>query len=176
MKLKSIIPAIATCLCSNVNAQGMPPGPPPDIIAITLDKSHDHELSAREIRNAERSLLKLDEDDDGALSAEELRPEPPRGRRREKKDDAGQNLPPAPPPSELMEAIDTDGNGELSKDELAKASENLNKLDTDEDRKVDHDEAPSLGDPDDERGGPPGGGGGGGRPPHPPGGPGGGRR
>ena len=162
MKIVQLAPtlliAIATCAYSQ-----MPPGPPPDVVAMTLDKDHDHKLTAREIRIASRSLLKLDEDDDGALSKEELRPEP-RGGRRRKKD--AQNQPPPPPPSILMETIDTDGDGTLSKDEIDAAPDTLPKLDKDEDRKIDNTEAPSLGAPNKD--GPPGGGGGG-RPPRPPG-------
>ena len=123
---------------------------------MTLDKDHDHKLTAREIRISERSLLKLDEDDDGALSKEELRPEPPRRRR---KKDANQNPPPAPPPSELMSAIDTDGSGDLSKAELEAAPKTLLALDKDKDRKIDNEEARSLGKPNDVPPGRPGGGG-----------------
>lgn len=166
MKLKNTIPTILACISAGASAQNMPPGPPPDIIAIRLDKNRDHELSKREIRNSTRSLLKLDEDDDGALSKEELRPEPPNGRRR--KGDANGNPPPPRPPSVLMAAIDTDGSGDLSEAELEAAPKKLLGLDKDDDGKIDFEEAPSLGDPDDVPPVPPGGGGG--RPPHPPGG------
>lgn len=162
MKTRILIPAAMLAIATCANAQMPPPPPPPDVIAKTLDKDHDHELTAREIRNAPKSLLKLDEDEDGALSEEELRPEPPDGKKR-KKDDANAPLQP-PPPSKLMEAIDTDGDAKISKEEIEKSAETLLKLDADDDKKIDNTEAPSLGDPD--RDGPPGGGGG---PPHPPG-------
>ncbi|QTN32812.1 hypothetical protein HZ994_10870 [Akkermansiaceae bacterium] len=162
MKAKPLAPSILLAISGFAIAQ-MPP--PPDIVAVTIDKDHDHKLTAREIRNAPKSLLKLDEDEDGALSAEELRPEPPDGRRRKKDGDDAQLQPPPPPPSALMDAIDTDGDGTLSKDEIEKSGETLLELDKDDDGKIDNTEAPSLGEPN--QGGPPGGGGG--RPPHPPG-------
>jgi|TARA_B110000037_G_scaffold33898_2_gene41002 hypothetical protein len=127
--------------------------------AMALDKNGNHELSKREIRIAARSLGRLDEDRDGVLSKEELRPEPPEGRRRKKKDNGNNaNPPPAPPPSELLSAIDTDGDGSLSKEELKAAPEALLKMDRDDNGKLNHDEAPSLGDPNGDRAGPPGGG------------------
>ena len=44
-----------------------------------LDTDGDGELSAAEIANASKSLLKLDKNGDGKLSAEELMPTPPGG-------------------------------------------------------------------------------------------------
>jgi len=166
MKHKTLIPVALLAISTYAYAQH-PPGPPPDIIAVKLDKDHDHQLSAREISNAAKALLKLDEVDDGVLSEEELHPEPPEGHRRQRdvaEDD--QIPPPPPPPSELMTAIDTDQDGALSKEELEGATDALLKLDADSDGTIDHDEAPSLGDPDEEHFGPPGGNGGG--PPHGP--------
>lgn len=163
MKAKRLTPIILLAIATSAYSQ-MPP-PPPDPIAMELDKDHDHQLTAREIRNAPKSLLKLDENKDGALSKEELRPGPPDGKRPKKEGENAQNQPPPPPPSALLDAIDTDGDGTLSKDEIEKSADTLVALDKDEDKKIDHTEAPSLGDPDQQ--GPPGGGGG--RPPHPPG-------
>jgi hypothetical protein len=164
METRTLIPAALLALTACAFSQRPPGPPPPDIIAVTIDRDHDHKLTAREIRKAGESLLKLDEDEDGALSKEDLRPEPPDGTRRRNEDDA-QDLPPPPPPSKLMSAIDSDADGTLSEEELEKAETAILTLDLDDDGKIDNDEAPSLGDPD--LGPPPGGGGG--RPPHPPG-------
>lgn len=161
MKTKQLIPALLIGVSLNALSQHMPPGPPPDIIVMSLDKDHDHELSKREIKNAARSLGKLDEDRDDALSAEELQPEPPDGKKRKNDDAENQTPPPAPPPSALMSAIDTDGDGTLSKEEIESAPESLAKLDQDGDGKITYEEESDLGDPDEENSGPPPGGGGG---------------
>ncbi|MEP2776609.1 MAG: hypothetical protein ABJQ29_04045 [Luteolibacter sp.] len=176
MKTKTIVPALIIGLSACAMAQGPEGPPPPDPIARTLDKNRDGELSAREIKNAERQLLKLDQDRDDALSEEELKPEPPQGR---DKPDNNQNPPPAPPPSELMAAIDTDGDGALSEAEIKVAATSIAALDKDSNGEIDNTEAQSLRIPDEEMQGGGGGGGmgpppgGGGRPPGPP--PGGGR-
>jgi EF hand len=169
MKTKTLIPAALLALSACAFSQRPPGPPPPDIIAVKLDKDHDHKLTAQEIGNAEKSLLKLDEDEDGALSEEELRPEPPRGHRRNRHYDADADInpPPPPPPSELMTTIDTDADGTLSKEELKEASTTLLKLDENSDGKINNSEAPCLGDSDEEDFGPPDGGGGR-RPPGPP--------
>ncbi len=53
---------------------------PPPVIAV-LDTDRDGVISAGEIENAAKSLLKLDKNNDGQLTREELAPEgrPPRG-------------------------------------------------------------------------------------------------
>ncbi|MEY4386707.1 MAG: hypothetical protein RLY20_1990 [Verrucomicrobiota bacterium] len=53
--------------------------PPPPIVAV-LDANHDGVISADEIANASKALLKLDKNGDGKLTPEELRPPRPEGR------------------------------------------------------------------------------------------------
>ncbi|WP_234044493.1 hypothetical protein [Haloferula rosea] len=163
-----IIPALALGLLFPTVVSAMPPGPPPHPVVEKLDRNQDGELSAREIKNASKALSKLDEDDDKALSSEEMRPEPPREERRGKRNDENQERPPGPPPSPLVSAIDTDGDGSLSEAEIAAAPESLLKLDTDGDGELSTEEA-GLGRRQGPRGqgGPPQGGQGG----PPPGGP-----
>jgi Ca2+-binding EF-hand superfamily protein len=150
----------------------MPPGPPPDPIAMALDKNDDQKLSASEISGAARALIKLDKDKDQAISAEELRPEPPKGRR--KKDLENEEMP-TPPSSTLLTALDSDSSGDLSKEELIAAPKALLTLDEDSDGKLSTEEAgltepsQSGGSQGGENGGPPGGENGG-PPPPPPGG------
>lgn len=139
MKPKTLIPTILIGLSACAIAQGGPP--PPDPIARILDKNGNAQLSSREIKNAQRQLLKLDEDRDDALSEEELRPEPPRDR---EKPDKNQNPPPKPPPSELMMALDIDGDGSLSKAEITASPASLLTLDEDSDGEIDNTEAKSL--------------------------------
>lgn len=163
-----IISALALGLLLPTVVSAMPPGPPPHPVVEQLDKNQDGELSAREIKNASKALSKLDEDDDKALSGEEMRPEPPRGERRGKRNDDDQKRPPGPPPLPLISAIDTDGDGTLSESEIAAASESLLKLDADGDGELSTEEA-GLGrkqGPGGQGGPPPGGQGG-----PPPGGP-----
>ncbi|MGB6221359.1 hypothetical protein [Haloferula sp.] len=154
MKTTYLIPAMLLGATLHTLAQGPPEGPPPEAVVRAIDKDRDHQISKREIKNATKQLLKLDEDEDGALSVEELKPERPK--RRLRKDD-DQNRPPAPPPSGIMEAIDTDKSGDLSKEEIEAASASLATLDKDEDGELSADEA-GLKMPED---GPPGGGPGG---------------
>lgn len=54
---------------------GHPP-PPPPVIEV-LDANHDGVIDANEIANASKALLKLDENGDGKLTRDELRPPPP---------------------------------------------------------------------------------------------------
>ena len=155
MKTNYLIPALLIGASLQSIAQGPPLGPPPSPVAMTLDRDHDHEISKREIKNAARQLLRLDQDKDGTISAEELKPEPPRHERR--KDD-DQNPPPAPPPSELLKALDTDDSGDLSAAEIEAASESLAALDRNDDGTISSEEGGMVR-PDNGGGeGPPGGG------------------
>jgi len=168
MTSNPIISAVALGLFLPSIASAMPPGPPPNPVVEALDRDQDQELSKREIKNASKALLKLDEDDDNALSAEEIRPEPPRRERRNDREDGDQPRPPGPPRSKLVKAIDADGDGELSEAEITGASEALLALDSDEDGELSTEES-GLNRPGGPGGPPPGGQGGPGGPP--PGGP-----
>ena len=170
-KTSRIIPILIVGASLRAFAQA-PQGPPPDPLGMTLDKNHDHEFSASEIKDATRALLKLDKDRNNALSAEELRPEPPKGQGRRKSDRQNEQNAPndGPPPSKLMEALDSDSSGDLSAAEITSAPKALLALDTDGDGKLSSTEAGISESPGRRNGGggrPPGGGGG---PPPPPGG------
>jgi hypothetical protein len=169
MKTAHMITFLLVATSLRVFAQ-MPQGPPPDPVSMALDKNHDQKLSASEIKGATKSLLKLDKDKDNSLSEEELRPEPPKGRRKKSKHNG--EMPPQQP-STLMNALDMDSSGDLSKEEIAAASESLAKLDEDDDGKLSSEEANLTAPTGGGQGeGPPGGGGpngGGGPPPPPPG-------
>ncbi len=175
MKTAHVITLLLAATSLPVFAQ-MPQGPPPDPVSMALDKNHDQKLSASEIKGATKALLKLDKNRDNSLSVEELRPEPPKGRR---KKDQNNGQMPQPPPSTLLRTLDTDSSGDLSKEEIAAASESLLKLDGDGDGKLSSEEADLTAPTGGQGGGPPGGGGpnngggpngGGGPPPPPPGG------
>jgi hypothetical protein len=52
--------------------------PPPPVIAV-LDANHDGVIDATEIANASAALLTLDQNGDGQLTPDELRPPMPEG-------------------------------------------------------------------------------------------------
>ena len=97
-----------------------------------LDTDEDGELSKSEIKNAAKSLRKLDKNKDGQLTAEELRPNFPQGgpggpgagegrRRPEGGPDGPGPGGPTADPEEMVKtlmAFDKNGDGKLSKDEL----------------------------------------------------------
>jgi hypothetical protein len=81
---------------------GPPPppfGPPPNLMFIAIDTDGDGELSPKEIANASKGLLKLDKDNDGIITEDEVRPPPPPRGRRGPGGPAGRPAPrrPAPP-------------------------------------------------------------------------------
>lgn len=109
-----------------------PPPPmrhPPNPLIIALDADKDGVLSAQEITNASVTLLTLDENGDGQLTRDELRPPPP--------------LPPGDEkPGNPIMRLDTDGDGLVSLAEFsAKSQEMFKKIDTNGDGSISADEA-----------------------------------
>ena len=76
-----------------------------------LDTDGDGKLAAAEIANAPKSLLTLDKNGDGMISADELHPQGMAGPR-----DGGQ--PPADDLVATLMAFDKNGDGQLTKDEV----------------------------------------------------------
>jgi len=132
--------------------QGEPGGPregghhrPPMLILLALDTNKDGVLSADEIANAPVALKTLDKNNDGQLTEDEYHPHPSKGQ--------GQDGPPPgdasgpdgskkhkrPAPA-IMKALDTNGDGIISADEIANASASLLKLDKNGDGKLSMDE------------------------------------
>ncbi len=106
----------------------MPHHPPPHMrLMEVLDANGNREIGTEELANATEALASLDENGDGVLTEDELRPQgnhrPPRGEGPEG------HRPPPPPPSTLMTALDADQDGQLSSDELESAAETLLGLD-----------------------------------------------
>ena len=139
-------------------------GPPPVIKVLDADKNG--ELSATEIANASTALAELDSDGNGRLSEEELHPKPSedegeerghRPPRRERDEDEER------PTHPVMEALDQNDDGTISKRELARASKSLLELDEDDNGILEQEEMTPEDSPKNE-----GEEGGGGRPPHPP--------
>jgi len=136
-------------------------GPPPNPILKALDTNDDHELSAKEIENATKSLDKLDKNEDGKLSRDELHPfgpggpggfgPPPgdgpdgRGRGREGRgagDDRGAD------PSAFLDQIrsfDENKDGKVTKDELPERMYGLlDRHDSNEDGALDRKELEQI--------------------------------
>jgi hypothetical protein len=173
--------------------QGRRRRPPPLPIMTALDANHDGTLSAAEIANAPAALKTLDKNGDGQLTPDEYMPaRPPRNNSGAQQDgpppsaggsnQQGQGRPRRPVPP-IVAALDTNGDGIISADEIANASASLLKLDKNGDGKLTPDElrpqrpppppdgegqnGPDNGPPPPNGGGP-GGSGDGGPPPPPP--------
>ncbi len=121
--------------------QGMP-------VMKALDTDEDGQLSAAEIENASKSLMKLDRDGNGSLSPEELRPEPgpwmnmagpggPVG------GPQGAGAGPSSPAmmARMFQNRDQDGDGKLSGDEIPdQMRERLGMIDTNGDGSIEKSE------------------------------------
>ena len=144
-----------------------------------LDTDEDGELSKGEIKNAAKSLRKLDKNKDGQITAEEVRPNFPQGGgpggpdgRRRGGPDGGGGPAQGNDPEEMVRnlmAFDKNGDGKLSKDELPERMQGmLERGDANKDGFLTPDEiramaqsqrGPGGGGPGMGRGGPGGGGG-----------------
>lgn len=115
-----------------------PPPPVPPILAI-FDTDRDGVISHDEIDDASDALAKLDRNNDGEITREELMPpRPERGKppKDGKRPEGGR--PPGPPqghrpPPPVIAALDANRDGTLSADELEDATDALLELDMDGD-------------------------------------------
>ncbi|MFT3990216.1 MAG: hypothetical protein QM680_02285 [Luteolibacter sp.] len=152
MKPRILILALSCAASSHLCAQDGPPPHghrPPSPLIIALDSDKNHIISPEEIEKSPTALLTLDKDGDGALSRDELRPQPPKrdedstaeqkpeppADAPEGKGDPGKH--PLPP---ILKALDTDKNGELSAEEIKNAATSLRSLDKNEDGQLTPDE------------------------------------
>jgi len=132
-----------------------PPRPIPPVIAA-LDANDDNVISEEEMENAPEALARLDKNEDGELTRDELRPEgeegdeegrPPRPEGDEDGEEKRGRRRPMPP---IMEALDKNGDGTISKREMKRAERALSRLDRNGDDELTPDE---LGPPPHEGGG-----------------------
>jgi hypothetical protein len=130
--------------------QGGRPQHPPMALMQALDTDRDHKISADEIEGSTAALKKLDENGDGEITREELKPKPPEGAPEgeqpagpppgqagpppEEGDNQAQR--PSPPVPPLFATLDADRDGKISSTELEAAPEGLAKLDKNEDGEV----------------------------------------
>jgi hypothetical protein len=123
--------------------------PPPNPMVTALDTDRDGMISAAELERAPRALLVLDSDRDGRLSREETRPVRPNGP--PPPPPGGPSGPPAgdgpppprpggPPPNPLFLAVDSDRDGTLAADEIARSTALLKTLDRNRDGTLSPDE------------------------------------
>lgn len=128
--------AVVASAQTGCDTHGGPPrghrGPPP--ILLALDANHDHVISAEEIAHAPAALKTLDKNGDGILSVDELRPPLPANAPKPPAD----ARPHAGDP--LMLALDADGDGQLSANEIANATASLKALDANKDGQLTPDE------------------------------------
>lgn len=111
-----------------------------------LDADEDGQLSASEIENASKSILKLDKNGDGILSAEEMRPDPaqmpmfagPNGPGRPGAPGAPGQAPGPEMMMRMFENRDQDKDGKLTGDEIPpQMRERLSNMDTNGDGALD---------------------------------------
>lgn len=145
MKTKAIHLSLALLTITGASAQpgegpeGHRPPPVPPLFAL-LDADHDGAISAAEIENATAALATLDDNNDGEITLDELRPPrpggdgPPDGDGPPPENADAQGPPPgnrpAPP---IIAALDTDRDGTISATELKAAPESLKAFDKNND-------------------------------------------
>jgi Ca2+-binding EF-hand superfamily protein len=113
-----------------------------------LDANGDGKIALDEVPERmhfffEQILDQFDEDGDDALSPSEIRAAVPLLRERFQRFQqgrGGQFMMPAPPPSPLLTALDSNGDGRLDRQEIASATESLRRLDTNGDGVLSGDE------------------------------------
>jgi len=123
-------------------------------IIMALDANHDGVISADEIANAAAALKTLDKNGDGQLTKDEYMPPRPPGRPGDPEEGPPGGPHDGPPPADspngmnkhkrpvppVVAALDTNGDGIISADEIAAAPTSLLKLDKNGDGKLTMDE------------------------------------
>lgn len=115
------------------------------LIIAALDTNHDGVISAEEIANAPAALKTLDKNGDGQLTKDELMPPHPQHDGQDgpppadAQSDSSQTRPQRPLPP-IIAALDTNGDGVISADEIANASAALKQLDVNGDGQLTMDE------------------------------------
>jgi Ca2+-binding EF-hand superfamily protein len=110
---------------------------------LALDTNKDGVISAAEIANAAISLTALDDNGDGDLSYQELRPMPPVDATTPPAGVHARGLRPRGTTPAML-ALDANNDGELSAAEIANAVASLKALDTNGDGKLTRDELRPL--------------------------------
>ena len=141
----------ASVLIANAQDTGRPPmkghHPPPLPIITALDANHDGVIDSNEIANASAVLLTLDKNGDGQLTTNEYLPALPANAPKDA---------PRPPLPAIVKALDANGDGVISADEIANAPAALLTLDKNGDGQLTPDEfigpRPHMGPPPGQNG------------------------
>ncbi len=104
-------------------------------VMATLDENGDGALDAKEIADAPQDLKKLDKNNDGKLTSDEIRPPRPAGAPEgEKKAGEGKEM--KHPKLPLVSALDPNADGVIDEKEIAGSTEAIKKLDKNADGKI----------------------------------------
>jgi hypothetical protein len=150
MKTHSIPLVLAALAVTSLGAQEeQPPRDhrPPPVLFGALDADHDGKISVAEIQTASDAIAKLDQNGDGEITKDEIKPPDPAGDAAPPK---GQRPPGPPPhfgPPPVVAALDGNKNGTISADELEKAPESLKQLDKNTDGELSPEEIRPMGPP-----------------------------
>ena len=130
-------PKLSTHRVGSTNSPSSTPQRRVTSVMSALDVNRDGVISSQEIAGAPGALLKLDKNKDNEISSEELHPV----RRTSSAANGGTEAQRAKrQPAPLLAALDVDGDGKLSGQEMARASSALRKLDKNNDGQLSRDE------------------------------------
>ncbi len=120
---------------------------PPPVLFGALDADKDGKISVAEIQSAADALAALDQNDDGEITRDELKPPHPEGEAAPPKGERPNGPPPRFGPPPLIAALDADKNGTISASELESAPESLKQLDKNADGELSPEEIRPQGPP-----------------------------
>jgi Ca2+-binding EF-hand superfamily protein len=146
MPLMLVLMTCAITTAQEPPSNKRPPPPVPPLLAL-FDTDRDGALSTEEIQSAAVALGKLDQNADGKITAEEMRPPRPEGKNSAAGDAAQGPPPPHMPPPPVIVALDTDKNGSVSAAELQNSATSLKTLDENSDGELSIQELLDIGPP-----------------------------
>lgn len=115
--------------------EGKRPVPP---VVSALDENGNGVIESNEIADAPKDLKKLDKNNDGKLTADEIHPVRPGAAEGNKKAGEGREM--KRPVSPLISALDASGDNVIDEKEIAGSADALKKLDKNADGKLEGDE------------------------------------